>query len=177
MVWYSLTPSATLSNGSFTWSNVPYPLPYIPTAHYEIELIPELPANRSTNHSSPSTTVKSPLFSFSPLPRNPPPDSSVSPPPQPFPLVQCAPSRIPTPQPAIKPTNRRTNAHQTPGLATPEGEQPGGPGTNAIIIAVCISLGIPISIATAVCIWWTRRHRRRAKYEESRRTRYETIID
>lgn len=70
------------------------------------------------------------------------------------------------------------DTHQPPGPITPgEEEASGRPNTNSIIVAVCVSLGIPILIATAVCIWWTRRHRRREKYEENRRRRYETIID
>ncbi|KAL2113692.1 hypothetical protein VUR80DRAFT_2914 [Thermomyces stellatus] len=82
------------------------------------------------------------------------------------------------PTPYLSRRGGRTNTCQNPGPSAPEAEQSSsGPGTKAIIVAICVSLGIPISIATVVCIWWTRRHRRRAKYEESRRRRYETIID
>ncbi|SPN97763.1 uncharacterized protein DNG_01276 [Cephalotrichum gorgonifer] len=142
--------TTNLSTSSFTWSDIPYPLPYIPTAHYELELVPLRPSNHSTssNQSTSSATAKSPLFSIAPSSSEPPPKNSPRP-----------------PGPAPTPTEEKKVSKSS------------GPGTNAIIAAVCVGLGIPILIAAGVCVWWTRRHRQRAKYEENRRRRYETIID
>ncbi|CAI4215215.1 unnamed protein product [Parascedosporium putredinis] len=137
-----------ITDTTFSWINAPYPLPYMPTAQYELELLPENPPAASDGASNGQTSLaKSDLFYII--------HSSSE---------EDGGSRNPTvitePHPTTEPTKSR-----------------GGPSTAIIIVAVCVGLGVPILAGIGVWIWCMRRERRRRQYEESRRIRYQTIID
>lgn len=140
--------SIGITDTTFSWINAPYPLPYMPTAQYELELLPENPPAASDGASNGQTSLaKSDLFYII--------HSSSE---------EDGGSRNPTvitePHPTTEPTKSR-----------------GGPSTAIIIVAVCVGLGVPILAGIGVWIWCMRRERRRRQYEESRRIRYQTIID
>lgn len=139
--------STDLTDSAFMWTNIPYPLPYIPGAQYELEVISQKPSDGidDDDDESAPTLAKTDLFTIG---RGG--DSSSD-------------GRRPTFDPLGQPE---------------QSEEPHvGPSTVVIVAAVCVSLGIPILIAIGFWFWCMRRQRKRLQYEETRRRRYDTIIE
>lgn len=161
-----------LMGNSFNWTNIPYPLQYSYDGRYELTVRPQ---NWDVaTQGAPPTVANSGFFTIAPRAGEGPPSTSipqVSAPWRGRGLARNAGSHV-----ARCPS--RADLAPKPSLSPAPSASPGStPASNkALIVGVCVGLGIPLLAGVGIGTWCMQRRRKRALEIKRRQMRFEMNI-